>query len=172
MPDPVAAIDKLQEGYLYQRYVGKPSPAEVSAVSCRILETILGENGVSQLLCHPRIQTHVVTARGRGLCSSASTAGFRAGLGAAALNNILSRQRLQSHFQRVVFHTGSPPNPGLNFEDFLTHYYTLQEYNTLQSLHTSGASPLILAGERTISGAPAGHSWSGGITDSHFDRPQ
>jgi hypothetical protein len=172
MPDPVAAIDKLQEGYLYQRYVGKPSPAEVSAVSCRILETILGENGVSQLLCHPRIQTHVVTARGRGLCSSASTAGFRAGLGAAALNNILSRQRLQSHFQRVVFHTGSPPNPGLNFQDFQTHYCTLQEDNTLQSLHASGAIPLVLAGERNISGAPAGQYWDGGIIDYHFDLSQ
>lgn len=172
MPDPVAAIDQLQQGYLYQRYSSKPTPEEVSAVSRKILEAIMGENGGAHLLSHPRIQTHVVTARGRGFAASSSTPALVAGLGAAALNNTLSRQRLQSHFQRVVFHSGSPPDPGLSLQDFQTSYCELSEHNILQTLHASGAIPLVLAGEQNIPGAPTGQYWDGGIIDYHFDLSQ
>lgn len=172
MPDPVAAIDRLQQGYLYQRYESKPTPEEVSAVSCKILESILGETGAAHLLSHPRIQTHIVTARGRGFAASPSTPVLITGLGLAALNNMRSRQRLQSHFQRVVFHSGSPPHPGLSLQDFQTHYCELSEHNILQTLHASGAIPLALAGEQDIPGAPRGQYWDGGIIDYHFDLTQ
>ncbi len=44
--NPVAAIERLQEGYLYQNYSSaKPSVDEISEVSRDILRHVLGENG-------------------------------------------------------------------------------------------------------------------------------
>ena len=172
MPDPVAAIDRLERGYLAQHYVGKPTPAEVSTVSLDILDQLLGETGAAALVGHPRIQTHIVTARGRGPAAASSTAALATGMGTAALGNALSRDTLKLQFQRVVFHTGPRPNPGLSLQDFNTAYCRLQENNLGQALHASGAIPFVLTGERDIPGAMAGQYWDGGIIDYHFDLRQ
>ena len=69
MPDPASAIAILEDGYLNQRYSAKPGPAEVSEVSLSILERVIGRDG-GHLVDHPRIRTHIVTARGRGLSAA------------------------------------------------------------------------------------------------------
>lgn len=171
--DPAAAVDRMREGYLYQRYQSRrPSPEEISSVSKAILESVLGPQGASNLVDHPRISTHIVTARGRGPSAAASGARLATGMGVAALGNVVSRRLLRHHFQRAVFYSGNEPAPGLSLEDFGTIYCPLSNDNVLPALHASGAIPFVLTGERNIAGAPAGQYWDGGIIDYHFDLRQ
>ena len=172
MQDPVSAIDRLEQGYLYQHYPSKPTAREVSEVSCNILAQVLGDNGATDLINHPRIRTHIVTARGRGPAAASSTPLLATGMGVAALGNAVSRRLLKLHFQRVVFHSGQQPNPGLALHDFHTHYCALREDNVAAALHASGAIPFVLTGERDIPGALPGQYWDGGIIDYHFDLGQ
>ncbi|MEM6580490.1 MAG: patatin-like phospholipase family protein [Pseudomonadota bacterium] len=169
MPDPIAAIDALQAGYLYQRFSSKPTAAEVSESGHRILRGVLGEHGARELANHPRIQTHIVTSRGRGPAAASSKPLLATGMGAAALGNAISRGFLKHLFQRVVFHSSSEPNSQLLFHDFNTCFCTLEQGNVYAVLHASGAIPFVLTGERDITGAPAGQYWDGGIVDYHFD---
>jgi hypothetical protein len=173
MDDPVAAVERMEQGYLYQQYeTDRPSAREISEVSLGILKDVLGSDGARQLLEHPRVQTHIVTARGRGPAASSSTPLLATGMGAAALGNTLSRQFLKTFFQRVVFHSGNEANPGLVFEDFETRLCTLEQASVVPALHASGAIPFVLTGERNIVGAPPGQYWDGGIIDYHFDLGQ
>lgn len=172
MPDPVAALDRLERGYLLQRYATRPTSAEVSEVSSNIIRNVLGTDGAAHLAQHPRIKTHIVTARGRGPSGSATTAALATGMGAAAISNTLSRKLLPMHFQRVVFHSGEQPKSEFDLFDFNTQYCALRPHSVAPSLHASGAIPFILDGERDIPGAPAGQYWDGGIIDYHFDLAQ
>lgn len=171
--DPAAAIERLEQGYLYQKYDSeKPSIHEVSEVSCNILDQMLGDDGRLHVVEHPRIRTHIVTARGRGPSASTSTPVLASGMGVAALGNTVSRKLLKHHFQRVVFYSGQQPDEELALTDFHTHFSPLRENNLAQSLHASGAIPFVLTGERDIPNAPAGQYWDGGIIDYHFDLRQ
>lgn len=172
MPDPVAAVDKLEQGYLYQRYSSKPSPAEVSEVSRGILESVLGASGAATLANNPQIRSHIVTARGRGPAASSSTPLLATGMGVAALGNTVSRHMLRLHFQRVVFHSGAAHDTALALQDFSTRYCALRPDNVVPALHASGAIPFVLTGERDIPAAPPGQYWDGGIIDYHFDLGQ
>tara|TARA_R110002110_G_C13470513_1_gene720805 strand:+ start:41252 stop:42298 length:1047 start_codon:yes stop_codon:yes gene_type:complete len=170
--DPVAAINRLEHAYLHQNYAGKPSVAEVSAVSLKTLQDVLQQDGARQILQHPRIQTHIVTARGRGPAAASSSPLLATGMGAAALGNSVSRHLLKLHFQRVVFHSQTTPRPLLAMQDFNTCFSELQENSVAAALHASGAIPFVLTGERNIPGAPPGQYWDGGIIDYHFDLSQ
>ena len=173
LPDPAAAIDRMQVGYLNQRYVNsKPGPEEVSEVSSGILNHVLGPDGAAHIVAHPRIQTHIITARGRGPNGSAARPVLATGLSAAAMSNAVSRRLLQWHFQRVVFHTGDSPQPHLSLQDFNTRFAGLDAATLRRSLHASGSIPFVLTGERDIPGAPPGQYWDGGIIDYHFDLTQ
>ena len=171
-PDPAAAIGRLEAGYLNQHYATRPTPGEVSKVSLDILHRVLGKNGAESLANHPRIRTHIVTARGRGPAAAASTPLLATGMGVAALGNAVSRRLLNHHFQRVVFHSQTQPSPGLALHDFDTRYCQLHTNNVTAALHASGAIPFVLTGERDIPGAPPGQYWDGGIIDYHFDLAQ
>lgn len=167
--NPQATIQRLEEDYVGQVYPDKPTPLEVSTTSLQMLERVLGESGIDAILHHPRLHTHIVTARGRGLAASTSRAPLATGMGAAALGNAVSRELLKLQFQRVVFHSGDRPDSTLTLEDFQTAYCPLNRANLTAALHASGAIPFVLTGERDIPGAPAGQYWDGGIIDYHFD---
>jgi hypothetical protein len=171
--DPVAAIGRMEAGYLYQEYdTEKPGAEEVSEVSRGILQAILGDQGEAAISQHPRITSHIVTARGKGPVASQSSALLATGMGVAALGNTFSRRLLRHHFQRVVFHSGATQRAGFSLSDFDTHYCPLRVGNVLPALHASGAIPFVLTGERDIPGAPLGQYWDGGIIDYHFDLQQ
>jgi len=172
LPDPEAAIDRMEASYLEQRYSSKPDAREVSAVSLDILEHTLGNDGARHLIEHPRIRTHIVAARGRGPSGAASNALLATAMGTAALGNALSRRLLRLHFQRVVFHSTPDPDPQLRLHDFDTQYVRLSEDNLRHALHASGSIPFVLTGERNIPGGPVGQYWDGGIIDYHFDLGQ
>jgi len=169
MNDPAAAVRRLEQGYLHQRYSAKPTAGEVTEKSRIILSELLGNNGAADLVNHPRFKTHIVTARGRGPVGTSSNPILAAGMGTAALSNVLSRQLLALWFQRVVFHNGAEARPEFNFHDFDTGFTTLNAGNITPALHASGSIPFVLTGEKNIAGAPAGQYWDGGIIDYHFD---
>lgn len=170
--DPVAAIQRLEDGYLLQRYAQKPTPNEVSEVSRGILNSVLGDTGASALIEHPRITTYIITARGRGFCGSSHRAMLASGMTAAATGNAVHRRLLQWHFQRVAFRGGAHSDVSPHFQDFGTQFCPLQQSTVVPALHASGAIPFVLEGERNIAGAPAGQYWDGGILDYHFDLNQ
>ncbi len=172
MPDPVAAIERMQTGYLQQRYTARPDTREISEVSLGILENTLGPGGARHLVEHPRIRTHIVTARGRGPAGASSNALLATAMGSAALGNALSRRLLRLHFQRVVFHSSPQPDSALRLTDFDTNTVKLTEENVRNALHASGSIPFVLTGERDIAGGPPGQYWDGGIIDYHFDLDQ
>jgi len=172
MPDPEAAIDRMQDAYLHQRYSARPDAREVSDVSLGILDRTLGSDGARHLVEHPRIRTHIVTARGLGPAGSSSNALLATAMGTAALGNTVSRRLLRLHFQRVVFHSALVPDPGLQLHDFNTRFVPLSENNVRHAVHASGSIPFVLTGERDIPGGPAGQYWDGGIIDYHFDLGQ
>ena len=146
MEDPAAAVGRLEHGYLYQEYSRKPTVEEVSEVSTGILRQVLGENGAAELAGHPRIRSHIVTARGRGPAAASSTPLLATGMGVAALGNTVSRRLLRLHFQRVIFHSGEGHASGLDLHDFQTRYCRLSEENVCPALHASGAIPFVLTG--------------------------
>ena len=171
--DPIAAVDRMEKGYLYQFYESsRPGPQEISAVSRGIINSVLGPDGRTAIIEHPRITSHIVTARGKGPSGSRSSALLATGMGVAALGNTVSRKLLKHHFQRVVFHNGINHSSGLSMDDFDTIYCSLTQSNVLEALHASGAIPSVLSGARDISGAPRGQYWDGGIIDYHFDLGQ
>ena len=167
--DPVAAIGRLESGYMGQRYAQRPSVDEVSEVSTQILSHVLGEHGAREIVENPRVRTHIVTARGRGIAGKASAVGLASGMTAAALSNSISRNLLPLHFQRVVFHSAPAPQQALACPDFNTRHCQLYAETIVPALHASGAIPFVLRGERDIAGAPGGQYWDGGIIDYHFN---
>ena len=169
-PDPVTAIERMEQGYLNQTYDNaKPGPEEVTAVSRGILQSVLADSGAEALVNHPRIRSHIVTARGKGPAASRRPAALATGMGVAALGNAVSRKLLRHQFQRVVFHSRAGGDPGLALNDFDTCYCPLTADSVLPALHASGAIPFVLTGERDIPSAPRGQYWDGGIIDYHFD---
>ena len=97
MEDPVSAVDRLEQGYLYQHYATAPTADEVSEVSLAMLDKVLGDNGARALAGHPRFRSHIVTARGRGPAAAASSPLLATGMGVAALGNAVSRRLLKLH---------------------------------------------------------------------------
>lgn len=167
-PDPVAAVDRFAESYLGQVYGSRPDAAAVSRSSLATLDDLLGSAGAAAIARHPRITTHIVTARGRGPCAAPGGPLLALGLAAAAGANALSRRGLGTAFQRVLFTAGNAAS-GLPLEDFGTIAAPLTADNVRAVLHASGSIPFLLAGERDIPEAPPGHYWDGGIVDYHFD---
>lgn len=164
--DPVAAIDRFEDIYIDWDYSEKPDAQEISGVSAAMLDHVLGDHGARALVQHPKLHSYIVTARGRGLNSSASRLALGLAMGGAAVLNSLDRRLLSSQFQRVLFTSAdAPPAP---FRDFNAVTVPLQPETVMPALHASGSIPFVLAGERDIPGAPPGHYWDGGIIDYHF----
>jgi hypothetical protein len=165
--DPRAALARFEEAYLAQVYETAPTPEEVTAQSLTILAALLGSEGPREILAHPLLQTHIVTARSRWTTASTSSIGLGLGLAAAALANAASRSWLDPFFERVVFHSGG--DAALAFGGLATRTVGLTAGNLLDALAASGSIPLVMAPIIDPQGAPTGVYRDGGIVDYHFD---
>ncbi len=166
MPDTEAAIARFLEAYVGQAYERRPTPAEVTGESRRILDVLLGPDGATAALAHPQIRLHVGTVRSRGPTASESRAVLAAGLGLAAGANVVSRRLLTLAFERVVFH--STPAPEIAFVDIATRHVRLDPGNLREATLASGSIPLVMSAIADVPGAPRGLYRDGGITDYHF----
>jgi len=170
LPDPVAAIDRLERAYFAQSYsCSKPTPDEVSAVGRQMLKQLLGADGAAQLVGNESIGTRIITARGRGLAARQHPLALGPALSAAALANACHRPLLQHSFQRVIFTSAAVAGLQARPSGFGTTQVPLHHDTVAAALHASGSIPFLLRGERDIPGAPPGQYWDGGIIDYHFD---
>lgn len=167
--DPVAAITRLAESYSQTTYSRHGDREEITAKASDILDYSLGQNGIEQIINHDTINVHLLTNLCRGLVSWEFKPLLFAGLVKSMLSNLVSRKRLHSQYQRVIFHT---PNHQLQFNDqynFQTQYVALTKENFKPALMASGAIPIAMEGISNIPGAPPGMYRDGGIVDYHFD---
>lgn len=168
--DPLTAIEQMEKHYIHQSYSATPSVEEVSEVSQRILEQVLGPDGARQIVENPTFTTHIGTVRGRGPIASPNTTIHGAGLALAALSNQVSRRWLAPWYQRVMFDgDGSGQGTGMAFRDFDTIHVPLTQENVIPALMASASIPLTLKGVQDPPGAPKGLYWDGGIVDYHHD---
>lgn len=94
--DPVAALDRGHHAYVHEQHYASltPTPAEVSAVLGAALDRLLGTAGVDEILAHPGVRLHVITAEAHGAAASVRRGVLAAALGAAAAGNLVSRRTL------------------------------------------------------------------------------
>ncbi len=164
--EPLAAIERFEHAYIDQRYETKPTPAEVTVESRRILDVILGENGVGEILANQVLRTHFSTVRSRSAVATDNAILLTLGLGVAAIVNALSRPALGLFFERAVFSSG---DSAFEFDDFSTQTIRLTEASFEDALLASGSIPLVMKGIRSIDGALPGIYRDGGVIDYHFD---
>lgn len=174
--DPVSAIERFEAAYLDQQYTARPDRAEISTVTSSILDAVLGPGGVSEILEHPVLRTHVMTVRSRHITASESRATLAAGLLAAAGLNVVHRRALGLFFDRVLFFDARCADrdhpPFYAATGFPFHRVPLAETNLRDAIIATGAIPLLMNGVRNIAGAPPGMYRDGGVIDYHIDLPQ
>jgi hypothetical protein len=165
-PDPAAASARFLEAYIGQTYTRQPTPAEVCAVSRKILGHAIGAEGPQHVIEHALLQTHIVTARGRGPWNSQRRLPLMAATAGIVASNLLSRDTLGWWLERGCFHTHPARRP-LQFTRLPTRYRALNEGNLLDAAVASGSIPLLAEGmERLV---PGEMHWDGGMTDYHFE---
>jgi hypothetical protein len=166
--DPLAALDRVQHAYVHEQcYSAKPTPAEVSTACRRIARAARGQGT-------PRwrhgVTLGIVTARARGVLHGRES---KLAFGRAVLSNAISRARLASHFERVVFQAGPGPSvfDGEPFDPFGVVRVALDDGNAEDALLASGTIPLLASPVRDIAGAPRGLYWDGALVDYHLLLP-
>lgn len=167
--DPVAALARGHRGYIYdQRYSPRPSPREVTEVLTRVLDDMLGRNGVDEILSHSWAKVHVITALGTGFAASGRRWSLITALAIAATANFVSRRYLALQMQRYVFHSAGSDTPFLHLSDLPTKHFPLTRENLRAVLLASGSIPLVLEGVN-IPGRDGEVHWDGGVVDYHLD---
>ena len=165
--DPAAALVRGHDAYIEQRYDRKPTPAEVSAVSARVLDVLLGPHGADEILGHPWAHLHVITAECRGPAASERPWVQMASLAVTASANLLTRRALALQMRRVIFHTAGDTSPFRGLSDLPTAHLPLTRENLRPALLASGSIPLVLSGVM-VPGAPGGVHRDGGVIDYHL----
>lgn len=167
--DPAAAIERLTEGYVEQRYVGRPAPQVVSAEANRMLEAALIKDSYAALANHSQVHLHLVTSRFRHL--GAREDGWqKAALAAAFTANAIWRPALGAFVERVVFDAAAPSDPFAPWRTLPTRHVRLTAENLMPALQSSAAIPLVMSGVQSPAGSPAGLYRDGGVADYHFGR--
>jgi hypothetical protein len=164
-PDPVAALERLQDTYVRdQNYDRKPTPDDVAQACRRLARSVLDG---AEIRVRPGVSLTIVTSRARGALagSESKLAWSRAGL-----SNTISRARLATHLERVMFTSGTTflSRP---FDEFGSQVVALDARNTEDALVASGTIPIVCAPVRGIAGAPPGNYWDGALVDYHLQLP-
>jgi hypothetical protein len=170
LSDPDAALARLAEDYITQRYAHAPgrapTPGDVSAAFGAKLSQHFGGRE-AEVLGHPRFRLHVFTSRGRHLMRREGRLRTTAGYAAAFASNALHRRALGLWLQRVVFSDARAPLP-LPTRDLSTVQVPLSASNLQPAVLASCSIPFWLNAVHDIPGAPRGAYWDGGITDYHL----
>lgn len=165
--DPLPALDRLREAYLEcQRYPLRPTPRQVADTCRQVVREVLGHDAAGFAAgLSPQRRLRVVTARHAAGPGEARRRHF----GAAALANLVRRDRLGRTLQRVVFEAG--PDTGfeaLPADGFRTMHRPLSAANLEDALLASGTIPFLASPVRDIHDAPPGDYWDGGLVDYHL----
>jgi hypothetical protein len=167
--DAAAALQRLADAYIAQRYARQPTPREVSDECRKLARAVLGASGWPALRASAAVQ--VITTRARGVLHGDAS---RAAFARAAVANAWSRARLAAHMERVVFGAGTARRlPALppRFDPFGLTFVELTAANAEDALLASGSIPLVCDPVRNPTGAPRGDYWDGGLIDYHLLLP-
>jgi hypothetical protein len=165
-PDPLAALDRLQQGYVRdQNYSERPSPRDVSMAIMRIARDVLDDG---RLEVRDGVALTIVTSRARGPLEATES---RLAFARATLSNAVARGRLAAYFERVLFVAGRPGFLHEPFDDFGLAKVPLDARNAGPALLASGTIPLVCSPVQDIAGAPAGNYWDGALVDYHLMLP-
>ena len=161
--DASAAIERLKEGYLNQRYRRPLTKNEVTTTCHDIILHTLGPDGINQILDANERKLHIMTSRANIQIGTRSDVYLKYKLGITAFFNLLSRQSMNRYFTREVF--SNHPSSILN-EDGIRSIHHLANPDTLvPALRASGAIPVAIH-PVIIDGK---EYWDGGIVDYHLD---
>jgi len=166
MDDPVAALQRLADGYLEQRYPRNPTPRYVSDECRKLARAVL--NGAQVLTPRSGIGLSLLATHARGVLQDNSS---RRAFARAALANLWSRQRLAAHMERVIFRAGDARFPARLFDGFGLTAVPLTARNSEDALLASGSIPLVCEPVRNPEGSPRGNYWDGGLIDYHLLLP-
>lgn len=169
--DPLAAIDRFEQAYLAQSYSDKPDIHEITAKAREILRTVLGDNGVHEILANPLFRIHVMAVRSRHVMGTENRFLLGGALISAALLNAVSRSTLGWYFERALFHDQRDMPPFFDVGGFPLQRIALTPDNVEDAIAATGAIPLVLSGVPDIAGARKGMYRDGGIVDYHLDLP-
>lgn len=165
--DPMAAFERARTAYIEQTYPPKPSVAYIGRTAREILATLLGDGGTDEILAHPWLRLHVITAESRHAVASERYGVQAAALALAAAGNVLHRRTLALHVRRVIFHADPAPAAFTAFTDFPTRHLPLTRESLGPALLASGAIPLLFPGVRIPGDGNRVHR-DGGVIDYHL----
>jgi hypothetical protein len=172
--DPVAAHKRLVYHYIHQTYPDKVDAAYVTRACSTLLDEVL-DGRATEPLTNPDHHLSVITVRGVGALGQTGGSRWRemAGFLLAASGNAVSRRRLATLLERVVFHDIRDDMAWLrsSFDGFASHFVGLNDANLRDALLASGSIPLVLQAVNNIPGAPPGAYWDGGLIDYHLHLP-
>lgn len=169
--EPLRALDAFQDAYIRQHYEHRPTPAEVTAESRRIMDAFMDERGIAEVLSHPVKRPSIMTVRCHWGTGDERKLPLLLGLGAAAFCNALDRRFLSPFFTRTVFHHPKQLPPFAAGDGFAPELAPLNALNFRDALLASGSIPLVMEGVPDIAGAQPGMYRDGGIVDYHLDIP-
>ncbi len=166
--DPLGALARGHDAYIFdQQYSARPTTDEITSTLVRALDSLLGTSGVDEILSHPWLRVHIITAQGRGMAASPRRAVLASSIALAAAGNIISRRTLAAQLRRCVFHSSGDTTPFARLADLPTTHVALTGENCQAALMASGSIPLLVHGVR-IPGTSGMH-WDGGVLDYHLD---
>lgn len=170
LPDPVQGLLRLGELYTSQRFAKGVNMAEVSRSCTQLLDDLL-QGQDAQVTSNPLYHLNILVVKSQGLLRHDHRGKLGLGLSAVIGNNLLSRQRLEGHFERIVMHDPRQAPPLAPLTDFTSHYHELGAHNLRQSLLASGSIPMVMNAISDIPGVTAGVFRDGGLLDYHLDLP-
>ena len=170
-PDPLAAIQRFEDAYIDQSYSDKPDIHEITAKSREILNVAIGESGVTNILRHPVLRTHIMTVRARNIAASENRLLLAASLFVAASMNAISRSTLGLFYERALFFDARDLPPFFDVTGFPLQRIRIGPDNLEDAIVATGSIPLVLSGVRDIARAAPGVYRDGGVIDYHLDIP-
>ncbi|MWV17309.1 patatin-like phospholipase family protein [Pseudomonas sp. L-22-4S-12] len=170
LPDACAGIRRLGELYTSQRFAKDVSMAEVSRSCVQLLDDLL-EGQDAAILDNPLYRLNIVVVKSHGLMQHDHKAKLGLGLSSVIGNNLLARQRLARHFDRVILHDARQAPPLAKLKDFRSHFHALDGGNLRHALLASGSIPMVMEAIREIPGLEPGAYRDGGLLDYHLDLP-
>lgn len=170
LPDAASGIRRLGELYTGLRFAKGVRMAEVSANCRQMLHELLAGQDAS-LIANPHHRLHILVVKSHGLLQHDHRGALGLGLASVIGNNLLARQRLGRHFDRVILHDARQAPPLAPLRDFRSHCHALTTENLRQALLASGSIPMVMEAIRAIPGLQPGAYRDGGLLDYHLDLP-
>jgi len=166
--EPVKYLDIFTESYLKQSYTKKPSYADLTNESLRIINDFINENDIDYILNKSNVRLNIISAQCTGLSSYDNKTALLLSFIPAMFINMISRKLLLKTYHRTLFYDKREIPPFIDtFKS--ANRVTLTKDNFKDALLSSGSIPFVMEGIKNISGAPSGTYRDGGLTDYHIN---